>query len=186
MILGNRRTGKSHLGKWLIKNYPRYVVFDSLLEHDDLGFVVHDHLSLYRTVKDRIVYQGEDFHNVARYILTRSNIAFMVDEIELRATKHKIDPSLDRIIRHGGHANISLIGITRSTNEVHNNCLRFANYLCLFKMHFENDLKFLRNWVGEEAIAQLPYLKEHYWICYDLETHTWAIYSPIPLRHRRL
>lgn len=193
-ILGNRGVGKSNAAKSLVMIYPRFIIYDPLAEYGNLGdIILHDHLSLYRTKVKRIIYQdesdlssrdallGSDFPKVAKWVMEQTNICFMVEEIDLVANKHFIEPHLDQLLRRGRHAGISIIGVTRASNEVHNDLLRYSNLLLLFKMHFKNDLEFLVHWIGEEATGQLKGLPDFNFICYDLDHNQYQKYKPLPL-----
>ncbi len=106
MVLGMKRLGKSVFARRLAKQYPRTICYDTLWEHDQFGYVIKDHLSLWRTTKPYVVYQGDtaDFPKVSHFMLTQFNICFFIDEIERFANKHYIDSNLERIVNHGGHA----------------------------------------------------------------------------------
>ena len=169
-ICGKTRSGKTYFARSLIRGFKKYIIYDPDLEYSEIGFVVHNLSDFKRAVseKSKIVYQPksygqEEFIEVCRFIFENlTNVLFAVDEIADLAPNNAIPQEYALIIRRGGKRGIGSIAITQRIAECHKTPIAQAEHIISFYQFLENDVKRLKDHIGEEAEKTKELQKHHF------------------------
>ena len=173
-ICGKTQTGKSYLAKYIFRNFKKGIVYDSDLEHSDLGFVVTnmEDFKIAITKHSKVVYQPKnygdtEFIELCRFIFNYlSNVVFMVDEIADLAPNNSIPDAYSMIIRRGAKRGIGSISITQRVAEVHKTTIAQAEHIISFYQFLDNDVNKLKQFLGSQA-EQTKYLEKYHFLYFN-------------------
>ncbi len=173
-ICGKTRTGKTYFAKSLIKNFKKYIIYDPDHEYSELGFVVKNFKDFKQALikNSKVIYQPksygqEEFIEVCRFIFTRlKNVMFVADEIADLAPNNSIPQEYALIIRRGGKRGIGSIAITQRIAECHKTPIAQAEHIISFYQFLDNDVKRLKDHIGEEA-EKTRELKPKYFLYFN-------------------
>lgn len=170
LILGKRGSGKTVLSKYLLQNYNRLIVFDTLGEYTE-GVVFYKAQELakfwHRCYRKnfRLIYRPmepeTEIELIAKLVWLCGDICFCVEEIDKFGTAWKISKEFAQIIQRGRHNNITLIGITQRPYGIHRLLTSQAKELFIFNTNEPRDREYLRNLLGQEVPASLDQLSEY-------------------------
>ncbi len=164
LIFGKRGGGKSYLAAVLTKQIRRVLVYDTLGEYRD-GFVFQDLGDLSRFWKRnirgafRLIYQPTnpeaEFEDIAELAWLCGDLTFLVEEIDIFCSPHKIGPAFQNVIQRGRHHDINLIGISQRPFGIHRLLTSQAKEIYIFRTNEPRDREYLRNLLGTEIEATL-------------------------------
>ena len=183
-LFGRKGKGKSVFSKYIIKSLNRYVIWDRHHEYSSGYFVYYrDRLreafeQWKRIVYRPLTYSDEEFEEVCKFVLSQSNLTFIVEECDEHAhARGYSTPLFQRIIRGGRHQGIGLILISRRPAITHKDLRSQADYVISFQMHEEDDIKYVGSWMGIEPqkIKELP---DYHSILFNANTHDVTMQGP--------
>ncbi len=164
LIFGKRGSGKSYLAAHLLNFTGRIVIYDTLHEYRS-GFVFRDVGDLARFWRRnsrgpfRLIYQPTDpeaeFNEVAQLVWLCGHVTFLVEEIDIFCSPHKISPSFQTVIQRGRHQDISLVGISQRPFGIHRLLTSQAKEIYIFSTNEPRDREYLRNLLGTNIEATL-------------------------------
>jgi hypothetical protein len=147
LIFGKTGTGKSTLARMLIKNYDRVIIIDPMHEYE--GIIFYDYYTLneyHRHNKlENFVYvcrfsDDLDIEYLFKFCKVIGNILLVLEECSMYVSPQSKSNEFLNIIRFGRHYNISLLGISRRTTELHNDLKAIIDTIYSFKQVLPNDL----------------------------------------------
>lgn len=174
VITGMRGYGKSTFFKQLSKGIEYFIVWDTLMEHGDLGVctnriedITQENLKHFK----KIVFQNPDtslsfFEEFIKAVWENlNNCVVVIEEIDLYANNHYMPDALEKIIKIGRHKGIGLIGITRRIADTSKVLVSQSNYIITFKQWLPQDVDYLKQFVlvNEDVIRNLG---KHEYIAY--------------------
>jgi len=182
LVLGKRGGGKSYLAKSLLKNYDRYIIFDTLGEYTD--GVCFDNLKdlgefwdKYFDTKFRLIYQPlnpykiidkenekTEFDIVCDLVWDCGNMALIVEEIDTFCSSMAITDSFANVIQRGRHRDITLIGISQRPYGINRLISSQSKEIYSFVMTEPRDIDYLSQYIGKDVeqireLGQYQYLK---------------------------
>ncbi len=170
MIFGKRGGGKSHLAGVLLALFSRVLIYDTLHEYRN-GFVFHDLGSLARFWKRnsrgpfRLIYQPTDpegeFEAIANLAWLCGNMVFLIEEVDIYSSPHKIGPAFKNVVQRGRHKNITLIGISQRPFGIHRLLTSQAKEIYVFSMNEPRDRDYLRGLLGSDIETKLDGLAKY-------------------------
>ena len=192
MIVGVTGSGKSTLLRHILKLYNDmgiyYVLYDSQHQHDDLAKSDMELDILKANPNANFIYQPEDvdnideFEKICKYVWTRKNAIFAVENLDFYATPQKSQPQTFKKIIHLGrqNSNIGVIMTTRRIADVHKSPCSQVSHWFIFRTFLPNDVKYLKEFVGDTALEAMTLEPYHfiYWtfgqvqVCKPLEIET--------------
>lgn len=169
-IFGRKEQGKTYFARYIVKNLSSFVIWDRNYEYGEHGFCVYYPeriLPAWNEGFKKIIYQPmnaseEEFDRLCKVIIGMQNLTFVVEEVDEHAHSHGYSSkTFQTIIRTGRHRNgIGLIVLSRSPFVTHKDLRRNADYVVIFNMHEENDIKYIAHWIGiypnYNRIKELP------------------------------
>ena len=170
MILGITGSGKSEFLKFLIEQYNKQghtiIVYDAEKEHDQFSsWTPQDKLYMGQVVRyvpskpaDRM-----EFDEVCRWIYGRRNIIFCIESIDFYAPIRKdLTPFFKKLVHWGRKRGHTLIMVTRRTAKVDKDACAFITHWIIFRTYISNDVKWLRETIGDDAEKAKTLQKHHY------------------------
>ncbi|MBI4360326.1 ATP-binding protein [Candidatus Micrarchaeota archaeon] len=155
---GMRGSGKSHFMRSVVKNTPRYVLWDPMREHGSLGMKVEslDQLRVAMRLNQKIVFQGrtrsqEEFEDVAALVYKAGGFFLFVDEADQVMPSRKIGPRAKEFIDLGRHRNVGMFCVTRRIADLDKAPVAQVNHLFVFRTIMPQDLEYLRGFIGDDA-----------------------------------
>ena len=161
-ILGKSGSGKSELIRRILRDVDRPTfIIDALSEYRDFGVHFYSSESLFRFVIDgrpnmtRIyvlnTQHDDESERFFRFVRWLKNVSVVVDECDMYAGTHNIDPNLSEIVRYGRHRNISLLCAARRPSEINITIRSQSDSIVSFKQDETSDVKRLAERWGSEA-----------------------------------
>ena len=105
------------------------------------------------------------FEFFCQVVWTLGRFLMVVDEMADVCTPQKITSNHSQILRVGRHKNIGYIGITQRPASVHNIFKSQTTRAFIFRLNLPPDVKYLKEWMGDEmeAIRTLPHFHYIIW-----------------------
>jgi hypothetical protein len=175
LVLGQRGTGKSYLADYLISQYQRYIIFDTLGEYSN--GVVCDSLEQFKELfakvysgNFKIIYQplnpAVDFDYLCDVVYSCGDLVFLVEEIDTFCTPQEISNNFANIIQRGRHKNITLIGVSQRPYGIHRLITSQAKTIYSFIHREPRDIDYLKAFIGDEA-EKIKELKQYEFLKWD-------------------
>jgi hypothetical protein len=172
IVLGKRRYGKSTLCKRLLRETggKRLVIdphgeYDSYVDVGDIRDWVKDDLP---PMKARFIPNEQtDMESIFGLIYSHGNVLLCIDEARMFQSLNYCPETLRYIAHFGRHRNIGLIVVARRPVEIHPDLYSQAERSYVFHVSDSRDLKTLRNYMTDTALAELPLLPVGTCISYD-------------------
>ena len=175
--MGMRGSGKSTLGKHLIQQRNRILIYDTLGEYQKFGVVVQDLNELakfwYGKTEQpfKIVYQPLDPHGdfpiICDLVFACGDMCFYVEEVDtfLSSNPSGLDREFLNIVQRGRHKNIEMIAITQRPYAMPPILRSQTGVFYNFRQNEERDIKYLSMIYGKRAeeirnLQTFEYLKE--------------------------
>ncbi len=171
LILGQRGSGKSYLAKSMLKEYNRYLVYDTLGEYEQgVFFNKLDDLKEFwlKVYQDnfRLIYQPTipraDFDEVCDLVYACGDMLFLVEEIDSFCSAQDISLPFANITQRGRHKDITLIGVSQRPFGINRLITSQAKEVYSFLHREPRDVEYLKFFIGSEAekVRDLP--RYHY------------------------
>lgn len=171
VILGKKGSGKTSYVKGKLLDYKRLVIFDFNREYSGY-YVVSNPSQLIEVLKlnfeneFQVCYQpspemaiDEHFTFLSEAIFTMRNMVFLCEEIDLVSGAGDMPDGLKKIINYGRHRQISLIGLSRRAHKVPRDLTANADKIITFTQYEPRDIKYLSEYMGDEAATRVQTLK---------------------------
>lgn len=172
LVLGKRGSGKSFRLRDLLRQEPRFVLYNTLGEPTYGEFpCVGSFPALLSSLSSRsailrlnYVWDGRldrerDFEFVCQAVYEAGNVVFAVDEIDLFCSGVFVPRHLDRIVSLGRHRNIKLYCATRRPKEIPPLIRAQAGTVISFRQTEPLDLEWCKQVMGDDA-ENLPTLRQ--------------------------
>lgn len=182
LLLGKKKSGKSHRARELLALAHRRIVVDPMWEHASLGAIVRSFDELVRYVRALrhsrygIVYRGLDPGDLLRVIALATagtpddppipGCTILIDEIDRVCSPSSLPVPIQRLINYGRHYQVSLIAAARRPKRIHPDLRAAADRLIIGPIQEPSDIEYFRDLVDAEfaervkqatqAAAQLP------------------------------
>lgn len=186
-VTGRTQTGKSHFCKSIVAKTSNFIVYDPKREYGAYGAVVRDLLGLHSAFVGgchKVVFQPnnlspEYFDLVCLYIYNNlSNIVFIVDEVHIFCTKHKITPNFKNVITVKQSDGVGVIAITQRPANVHNDVLSQSTIIISFKLNLLADAQAVSD-LTDIDISVIRDLPLRHFIYFDDRTGNYTVNDPI-------
>lgn len=194
-ILGKRGSGKSTLGKYIQRVFPRVVVFDRLHEYsgDKSAIYVSTWEEFSEAIRAtaaaarfKIVYQfdieatNDDavFNEAMRILYYRGSICVVIEEVHVFASAHYLPQWLREALLTGRHRKMALIATSQRPAELHKTLLSQSHHIFSGTLHEKNDVNYLASVMGEAAFS-LSQLKPFHFLHFRPGEKTQVIRSKI-------
>jgi hypothetical protein len=178
LIFGKRGSGKSYLARHRLKEFSRYLVYDTLGEYEE--GVVFDNIpalaAFWKKVyagNFRIIYQPLDpnaeFEQVCNLVWTCGNMAFMIEEIDCFCSNltSSLDVAFKSIIQRGRHKDITLIGVTQRPFSIARLITSQAKKMCIFNTTEPRDIDYFKSVLGEQVTNKFEQLKQYEFVLWQ-------------------
>ncbi len=185
LLLGKRGGGKSYLARSMLKQYDRYLVFDTIGEYSAEGVCFQNLKELgefwekYVDKKFRLIYQPlnpykiveeetgkTEFDLICELVWDCENMALIVEEMDAFCSPMAISDSFANIVQRGRHRNITLIGISQRPYGINRLISSQAKEIYSFIMTEPRDIEYLSQYVGKD-VEQIRELKEYSYLKWD-------------------
>jgi hypothetical protein len=196
-IVGVNGQGKSvlfqYLIKCLVKEGVRVYIYDTEKQYQHIDPNLPSSLRIY-TPKNpgdstefdnflKIIYERQEDRTNEGYKVTPRFIA--VESIDFYAPpKADLQPYLKKVIHWGRMKKIGLLTTSRRPADVHKDVCGLAKGWALFHIYIENDIKWLRRFVGPQVAESLITLEPYkfYW----WEKGRAELMNPVPYEEAQL
>lgn len=178
LIFGKRGSGKSFLAKHRLKEFSRYLVFDTLGEYT--AGVIFDNVPVLAAFWQkvyagnfRIIYQPLDpegeFEQVCKLVWSCGNMAFLVEEIDCFCgnLSSSLDLSFKSIIQRGRHKDITLLGVTQRPFNIARLITSQAKKMCIFNTTEPRDIDYFKGVLGENVVSKFEQLKQYEFVLWQ-------------------
>lgn len=179
LICGQTDTGKSVLFRYLMAQFK--LAGNPFLIYDVGGECRRS--SLANGLKDdQVIYvpetlEVEEFDEVCAQVWKRGNMVFGIEELDLFTTPHKISPIFKKMCIRHRHRGVGIVWTTRFFSDVHKLPCRLAKHVFIYHLFLPNDIKYLKEFVGEIA-EQARGLPDYHFIYYHRNQA--RVFQPIP------
>ena len=170
LIFGKRGCGKTVLAQSLIKDQPRYLVYDTLGEYET-GVIVDDFATLqpfWRKVYRRnftIIYQPLDpegeFDMICELVYECQNMTFLVEEVDRYSRPLAMSRPMKELVQRGRHRNIEFIGVTQRPHIVDRLITSQAKEMFIFSTTEPRDIQYFKDTIGGDVETRIAELKEY-------------------------
>lgn len=185
LLLGKRGSGKSYLARDMLKNYNRYLVFDTIGEYSNQGVCFQDLKELgefwekFIDKKFRLIYQPlnpykiieaetgkTEFDLICDLVWECEDMALIVEEMDAFCGSAGISDSFANIVQRGRHRNITLIGISQRPYGISRLISSQAKEIYSFIMTEPRDIEYLSQYIGKD-VDKIRDLKEFNYYKWD-------------------
>lgn len=186
-VIGMTGSGKSvytqHLVKSFLKNGAKMLLYDPELQYTHLirpannkpapsiysnfHYTKYPNLLLYQP---SIVDDREEFDKVAEWVFNTGDMVFIVESLGFFAKPQKgLTPSFKKCVHWGRGQGIGIIWTARRPSEVHKDAFQ-CRHLFLFHTPIPNDIKYLRDIIGDDAkeLKDIPFWHYYHWTSTNL------------------
>ena len=156
-ILGLQGSGKTVLAKWILKHYPRHLVYDPLKEYVGFNRYLPQHRAYtYSAIEEiNLAIQKLVFKNVGKLDL------FIIDEANRYCpTRRPLPDSVGQLNDFNRHMNLGFGVIARRPVQLQTDLVELAHDLFIFRLKGKNDIAYLDSLVGglgNEVLKLPPY-----------------------------
>ena len=109
-----------------------------------------------------------------RAALAAENFTMLWDEVDTLAPGGRLPPYAYRCANLGRHSGISIYAASRRPARVPRDLMAAATRICAFRTTDQDDLKYLRHYIGRAAAEELPRLADHCAIDWTERQETFA------------
>lgn len=174
LILGKRGQGKSFLVKHHLKEFNRFLVYDTLCEYTD-GLIFTDFETLFKFWNEhldgdfRLIYQplqpDEEFSNICDLVYECGNMVFIVEEIDRFSDSTHLPLEFANIVQRGRHRDITLIAISQRPYRVNRTLSSQVKELYTFQQSEPRDIDFISEFIGQDLdrVRTLPIYNYLHW-----------------------
>lgn len=155
VLCGKCGEGKTYMAKRIVSGFKRHIVFD--LNNEFQGFNRY----IPQLTKDDTANFCQKYYNLGNHFV-------VFDEADLVFNRWGDLPYQARQLLHLHlHRNNGLLFITRRFANLHNDPIALADHRFIFNLDLEDDIKWLRGFVGKEWSKKVPLLKKHWFLHYQ-------------------
>ncbi len=166
VIVGLKGAGKTNFIKWLLRYYPRHLIFDVLREHKGFNRYLPTHRQ-----------RGEELNQEFNLLLNKVVIpkrekldVFGVDEANrIFPNREKMPAAGLDLIDFSRHWSMCIAFIARRLAQLHTDVVETANYVVAFKQTGFNDLRRLASLMEglDDVMREKISFQEHNFILFD-------------------
>ena len=180
IVCGQRGTGKTSLQRHLLGLYRKVLIFDpgdEFCEFPDLRKLPKGSAaSVVRYVPQTD--RPEELDSIAGVIWKRMNVLLLVSEAELYLPVNRpLLPNISKIILRGRHRNIGTLIDTRRVNLLNKTVFSMAEWVFVFRHFSPNDIKYLNEFLPEDAKALRDLPDYYFWVCHRNRV---VVHDPVP------
>lgn len=168
-ICGMRGTGKSQLGKYLMKQMPSSFIFDTLDEHRE--FQPNVYIPKTNDPKELNLVAGKIWRTWNTYLYISEAELFM-------PVNRPLLPETFRITTQGRHRGIGLLADTRRVADLNKTVFSLSDHVFIFRQFSKNDVHYLEEcgFVYARQTRELPD-----WWFFHLHRNVVTLHKPIRL-----
>jgi hypothetical protein len=167
VILGKKGSGKTSYAMNELREKRRLVIFDFNREYNNLYIVTNPEklielLTLNYEGVFQVAYQpdatrslDEHFDHLSKALFCMSNLTFLCEEVDLVSSAGEMPEGLQKIINYGRHRGISLIALSRRAHKVPRDLTANADRIISFAQFEPRDLRYLAEYMGEDAARRV-------------------------------
>ncbi len=174
MMLGKRGSGKSSKLAKLLAEYPRFILYDTLVEdayskfkrvstYRELCQILLENKPIfqvaYRSLEDNVS-QEEDFERTCKAVMACRNLVFAVEEVDLFCKSWKMPLPFEHMVSIGRHREISVFAVSRRPANVHPLIRSQASKVITFRQNEPRDIEWLEQVIGDAA-HKVPKLRQY-------------------------
>jgi len=156
-LLGLQGSGKTVNAKWILRHYPRHLVYDPLKEY--VGF--NRYLPTYREYSLEAI--AEINAAIQRFIFEKEGKLdlFVIDEANRYCpTRRPLPETIGQINDFNRHMNLGFGVIARRPVQLHTDLIELAHDLFIYRLKGKNDIAYLNelsDGLGEAVLSLQPY-----------------------------
>ena len=172
--MGLKGSGKTYLAKWILKHFPRHLVYDVMKEYD--GF------TRYVPKFRQYSLQSLEELNLAirKLVFEKKPPCFILDEANRYCpNKRPLPDAVLQLNDWSRHMGISFGVIARRPAQLNTDLIELANYVFIFNLKGKNDVQYFNSFVNGLG-DQLPDLPAYHFAFVD-EHRNYEIYAPVRL-----
>lgn len=178
-LVAKTKHGKSFLGKQIQKAYPRKIIIDSTYEYSDQdGLIVYGFKQFsdaFRQITDLDRYtlifrfhheelnQEQIFEQICRLVFYLGDTFFVIEEIHLHASTHKMNHWLLKIATTGSHQGIGYLLTTQRPSLIHKTLLTQCDHVFVGSLIDQSDILYVKGFCGDKA-KLLPSIQARHFI----------------------
>lgn len=174
LCLGKSGSGKSTLARSWVAKQKRVLIFDPNGEPDwAAGAVVTDNRAELVDLVSckgavRICWRGVmtggegDFEFANRCAWAAEDFFVVWDEVDRFTDPMKMLPVADNLVQAGRHRGLHIIACSRRPYRMNRTLTALATRMAVFRTTEPRDLRYFADYVGTEAAAQLPTLRDYH------------------------
>lgn len=156
-IVGKRGEGKSYLLKKWVNASAKFVLYDTLSEHNiDGAIVAHNYNDFYNALRNgskKIIYRPRlaspaDFDAVCKCLYIVGNYTLFVDEAEQVMPNNQMQENAKIYVNHGRHRKCGMVCATRRCAAMDKLPISQSDHIIVFKTILPNDKDWLSEFVG--------------------------------------
>jgi hypothetical protein len=178
--LGRRRVGKTTLAYKQSLTAPTRLIFDPRGQFKTSNVILHDTKELYARLDDTSEITVRPLENVRGVfdatcqVLKQwtddnpeESVSFLVDESYFIDTPNEEYRTFDAMLRFSGTKQIKIIMTAHRPADISVSIRAIADYICMFRMTQEHDLKVVIGKCGQEVASIVSNLKPREYVSWD-------------------
>lgn len=160
--------------EFAVRNCPRLLIFDTLSQYQPGSYTVFEQPGSLRSyLRDRIsggrfriLYQpkqgeiAEHFEAVNCCAAACGNLVYCVDEMDKFTQPNWLPFHLKQIANYSRHFRMALLFTSRRPTQIARELTSQCSEFWLFRNTEPRDLRYFREYIGEQALTELPKLRD--------------------------
>lgn len=186
-VMGNSGEGKSVLFRQIVEQLLKQgvpvVLYDSEHEFKDQAMNIYPNLRIYKPTHANEPDNIQEFDRLCGTVYDMQNVFLAVNSIDFYTDpKRPVPMNFKKIIHWGRKRKIGYMVDSRRPADVHKDVVALCHHWFLFHCYIDNDIKWLKKFVGRQA-DELRTLESYHYFHWTRKGATQ--YQPIPAGEAR-